>query len=120
MLGGHTGGGDVGRDVARHHCPGTNASALAYSDVVDQRASGAYIYAIGNACGALGVGTDGGELANVDVVANHGVFVDDDAKAMLDVEAIAYWCFWRYEYASPLFESMQAPAGERIGPAFVL
>ena len=67
----------------------TNTSPTAYFHIVDDVGSRADIYAIAYQSSFLHIWPNGSQLTNMYIVAYDGFFIDDCAKAMLNVESVA-------------------------------
>ena len=93
---GHTGGRCVLGDVSCHDGAGAYGGVVADVYVLDDANVGADVDVVADNGGSAFVTADGEELADVAVVADDGFAVDDDAYAVADVEAVAYFCSSRY------------------------
>ena len=90
-VGGVAGGGGAGGNVFRNHGAGADGGIVPYADVFDNGDHRAYIDIVADDSGGVLIRPYGKALAEVDVVANLGPGVDDDAARVAYVQAVAYF-----------------------------
>lgn len=109
----------VCRNVLHYHRTCANRSPAAYFYLLDDSGIGADVNVVAYDGRSFGMGTDGGKLKHIYIIAYDGLLVDHDAAAMVNVKAIADACACLYK-ESVFLHGMHAPTGNGEEPPFVL
>ena len=91
--------GCVGVDVLHHHRPGSDDGEIADLDVFDDTAPRADIDVVADLCGCVVARTDCRELAEITIVANNGVGMNDDVHLVADIKSVSDFGARQYLYS---------------------
>lgn len=116
---GDSGDDCIGGYIASYDGSCSDIGSAAYLYIVDYAGARPDVHVIPNLGSGRYICTDGGELADMEVVANHCGTVDDGAAAVLYVEAIAYTCLSRNQQTVAAITANHQ-LGQRVEPSFML